>query len=244
MLKNREHPFPPQGYIFFQPQTNWWSSPGFTFWQTVDEIIKMRKANPRFADQWTMERNAVAEELDVFTCLRLANNPLYCQGDAVAQKKTSYGGLLEQRRALSSLPGRFQGAVAAAGNRVENLGAGIGVVVDWLGDSLEPAPAALAESRARTCTAGAPEGKACPENGRPDFLQKIEGWAASGVKELVQMKNDMELRTTLDESLHHCQACDCALKLKVWAKIDFIRAHTRPEVMERLPGWCWIKTEK
>lgn len=235
MLKNREHPFPPQGFIFYQPQTAWWSSPGFTFWQTVDEIIAMRKKNPRFASQWSLDRNDVANELDAFTCLRINQDPNYCEGATEAQKKTSFGGVESQRHSLSLLQALRESA-AAAGDRVENAGAGIGLVIEWLGHGLNPVAQGLADRRASICAA-------CPENGRPDFLQRLEGWIGSGVKDLLTLKNDLALQTPLDAALHHCQVCDCALKLKVWTPLEEVLAHTRAELMPRFPELCWIKRQ-
>lgn len=236
-LLSRDAPgagLPPQGYLFYQPQCNWTSTFGLGFWDTVNAIREMRLKNPRFADQWTTDRNAIADELDFFTCVRLHHDPRWCSPEG--QKKT-----LEwqtwQPPSPPSLPPKSAGAAAV--DRLENFTAGVGVVLDWLGDSLEPVAPELAEKRAAVCADH--EGKPCPENGRPDFIQRIEGWAASGVKELINLANDMRLSTSKDDMLHHCQICDCALKLKVWCKMEHILAHTSERVMAELPEHCWIK---
>lgn len=232
MLKNREHPFPPGGYIFFQPQTGWFSPGGLTFYQVVDEIIKMRQKNPRFADQWSLDRTEVANELDLFTCLRIKNDPNYCDGSN--EKKNSPPPRPLPQAFNNSPPPR--NAVVAAGERAENFKSGVGAVLDWLGEGMEPVPSALAHQRAKVCAA-------CPENGRPDFIQRIEGWAASGVRELINLKNDLELSTTYDDKLHHCQVCDCAIKLKVFAPMKHILDNTTERVMALFPEHCWIKKE-
>lgn len=191
----------------------------------------MRLKNPRYSNVWSTNRDQVANELDYFTCLRLNNDPRFCTPTTDAQKKTPIRGTTF----LPQSQRRPAGVVAAGRNRAENFGAGVGVVLDWLGDSLEPVDQSLAEKRAATCA------KPCPENGRPDFIQTLEGWAASGVKELIKLSNDLDLHTAHDANLFHCQACDCALKLKVWCKMDHILAHTNDRVMGELPDWCWIK---
>lgn len=232
-LKNREHPFPPNGFIYFQPQTGWWSRPGATFWETVEDIIQMRRKNPQFNSQWSLDREAVADELDLFTCLRIRHDPLYCQPSEALKKKSRPNpqGWLQR-----VLPRRVQESAAAAVDRSENITAGIGVVIDWLGDSLEPVPVDLAQKRAAICAV-------CPQNGRPDFIQKLLAMAASGVKELVELKNDLALKTDYDDRLQHCQPCDCVLTLKVWTKLDFILAHTNERVMTELDPKCWIRNK-
>jgi len=237
MLKNREHPFPPGGYMYYQPQTGWWAPGGLTFWQVVDAIIAHRNANPRFGSQWTVDRNLVADELDLFTCLRIKNDATYCTTDDVKKNPGSRPALRGWPDFKRLLQRRLQSAKDAAVDRVENAAAGVGIVLDWLGDSLEPVEPDLAEQRAKVCVD-------CPQNGRPDFIQKLEGWAASGVRELIHLKNELDLKTAEDERLHHCQACDCALKLKVHAKLVHILNHTDESAMEKLPPHCWVKTEQ
>lgn len=228
MLKNR-HAFPPGGFAFYEPRTNWNSTPGFDFDQVVKQIITMRLKNPRWESEWSTDPKAVGDELDAYTCLRIKNNPNYCLGEVTAEELKKNSMLRSQQD--------HGGVGAAAGRvveRVENATAGVGVILDWLGDSLEPVKPALAERRASVCVK-------CEHNGRPDFIQRIEGWAASGIKELINVAKDLELATTHDANLHHCQPCDCALKLKVWCKMDHILAHTNDRVMSSLPEWCWIK---
>lgn len=228
---------PPGGFIFYQPQTNWWAPQGLTFYQVRDEIINHRKKNPRFADQWSTDPDKVADELDFFTCLRLteAARAQFCTQDTPQTLKKNPIRLLRGWPSNRPIPPQRNGVAAVAGARVENAVAGVGVVLDWLGDSLEPVLPDLAEKRAAVCIQ-------CPQNGRPDFIQRIEGWAASGVRELIELANDLELKTTHDNDLHHCQTCDCALRLKVWCKMEHILPHTPDRVMDSLPAHCWIKT--
>jgi len=219
-------------FTFIQPQTGWHSSPGLDFYATVREIIAHRKQNPRFASQWHTDPESVAAELDYYTCLRIHFDPQFCTNNPTTVSED----VKKKLRILSQPPASQPKSAAVVVARVENAAAGIGVVLDWLGDSLEPVPQELAEARAAVCAE-------CPQNGRPDFIQRLEGWAASGVKELLELKNGMELKTSKDDQLHHCQICDCALKLKVHAKMEHIKAHTGQRVMDLLPAYCWYKTE-
>lgn len=232
-LINREHPFPPGGYVFFQPQTNWYSSPGLTFYQTRDEIVAHRKKNPRFAATWSVDPEAVANELDYYTCLRIHFNPQYCTdqvGGGV--KKNSLNLPRSWPRPIQVLAD----AAGAAATRVSNAAAGVGVVIDWLGDSLEPVAPELSSARAEVCAK-------CPLNQDPDWLQKLEGWIAADVKSLSQLKNDLKLTTPYDARLFYCQGCDCSLDLKVHVKLEHIAAHTSDKVKARLDPGCWILSE-
>lgn len=67
---------PPEGFKFYQPETNFWFTTHIDFWSRVDEIIAHRKMNKLPV---TFDRNCVAKELGDFTCARLNNNPDICQ---------------------------------------------------------------------------------------------------------------------------------------------------------------------
>lgn len=233
-LLSRDAPgagLPPQGYLFYQPQCNWTSTFGFGFWDTVNAIREMRLKNPRFADQWTTDRNAIADELDFFTCVRLHHDPRWCSPEG--QEKT-----LEwqtwQPPSPPSLPPKSAGAAAV--DRIENFTAGVGVVLDWLGTSLEPVSPELAEKRAAVCAG-------CPKNVDPDWIQKLESWAAESVRSLVGLKNDLKLSTSVDDKLNSCAACDCSLPLKVHVKIEHVKAHTSDRQKAALDPKCWILSE-
>jgi hypothetical protein len=50
-------------------------------------------------------------------------------------------------------------------------------------------------------------------------------------------------KTSLDAKLDHCDACGCALKLKVWAPTSVVLSNTTPATMSQLPEACWIRKE-
>jgi hypothetical protein len=64
---------------------------------------------------------------------------------------------------------------------------------------------------------------------------------ARNVRTLIEVAKDLKLRTSLDEKLESCMACDCWLKLKVWPPLKHIIENTSPEVMADLDPGCWIK---
>jgi hypothetical protein len=122
MLKSRQS-FPPGGFIFIQPQTGWQSPSGATFRQTVEEIIKHRRANPRFALE--TDYSSVERELDAYTCARLhgiRGEEKYVQPDN------------ESKKAMAPQLSNRQGPVAAVAGG-------------------EPVAHALAAQRAAVCVA-------------------------------------------------------------------------------------------
>lgn len=223
--------FPPQGFWFFESKTNWPRNPqgffaGKTFDESVIEIIKHRLANPRFSTQWSTDKDVVADELDQFTCLRLANDPNYCA--------PSPGGnpLKKVNRLSSTMRAGVKDAVAA----VEKVVAGAGVMVDWLGDGLKPVSQELANARATVCST-------CPNNQPKDLLSFFTVPASDLIRQQIEIKNEMKLATPFDEKLGICVVCACPLRTKVWSHMEHVLKHLKPDVKSQLPGFCWMVKE-
>jgi hypothetical protein len=106
-------------------------------------------------------------------------------------------------------------------------------VAEWLGSGLKPVAQDVAEKRAAVCVA-------CPLNVKGNWLQKLEASAADKVRSLMEVRNDLKLRTSQDANLGSCAACDCALQLKTWQPMDLIQKNTSDEVRSRLDKACWI----
>jgi hypothetical protein len=106
---------------------------------------------------------------------------------------------------------------------------------------------ALAEARAAVCAgvcaAGAPQGKPCPKNQPGDWLSYFTVPVSNALRAALAALKGQGLSTTRDDDLHVCAACDCPLKLKVWARLDHILAHIPPESKAGLVDNCWIRTE-
>jgi hypothetical protein len=227
-LRNRQN-FPPNGYSFFQPQTGWSAPPHLSFTDTVNQIIAHRQANPRFG--LPTDRGSVEMDLDNYTCTRLREQ----YGDAAREWVIldSAGGVAPpffQPRPRQS--GVGAAAVGAKTTTLEKAKAGVGLIIEWLGDGLTPVDTKTANDRALICSA-------CEFNREPSGLQAAYEKVADGLKLLMNSKEEMKLATNYDDQLKTCQQCDCSLKLKVWAPMDHVKNHTSEKVMASLPVFCW-----
>lgn len=210
--------------MFHEPTSGWDAPQYLSFTDTVNAIIVHRQANPRF--NLATDRSTVEQELDVFNTERLR----HMKGGAAYLAS-------DEPPASFTFPPRQRSRGGAAVVSAKRAAAGIGVIRDWIGDGLVPVAKDLSEHRAQTCLL-------CPLNQLGNFWQRLEGKAAEAVRELVNAKNEMQLSTTIDASLHVCQACDCFLALKVHVPLEHIKAHTRPEILEKLWSNCWIRHER
>jgi hypothetical protein len=69
--------FPPGGWKFYQPETDWKNPNPMTssFTNSAKEILKHRKLNPNFP--YSLDLDQIEWELENFTALRMAGNPRY-----------------------------------------------------------------------------------------------------------------------------------------------------------------------
>lgn len=83
-LKSLER-MPPGGWKYRQPETQWVNPDPLskTFSSTVKLIIAHRRANPGFPFAMTYE--AVAWDLENYTCLRLRSDSQWCVSDEPSQ---------------------------------------------------------------------------------------------------------------------------------------------------------------
>ena len=222
MLKSRTT-YPPDGWTFFQPQTGK-SFGGLTFLQTVDAIVEHRRANPRFG--LSVDPDVVARELDDYTCARINHNPHYC----VSESAASFS--------FPPLPLRQSGGAVAAGVRagnsfLKNASVGIKTYLDWFGNGT-PETIPVAEARAEVCLK-------CEFNQKGGLVERFSQATANEIMAVMGVLKDLNLHTSRESELHVCSKCDCPLSAKVFAPIDIVRKHIRPETMASLPEWCWIK---
>lgn len=225
LINRNQHP-PGSGFTYFEPKTNWKLAGGLPFSDAVRQIITHRKANPSFNLSTTFE--VVAEELDEFTCARLRHDPRYCQ----KKKVTGLEIIPPSSPPLLSQP------VARVGvaDRIKEIVGGAGALAEWLGDGMEPVEQPVAEMRARGCVR-------CPLNDtKTSFLDKIIGLFADKLHTVMEVKNQLKLRTEKDDQLGVCDACGCHMKLKVWAPKETILANTTPVTYAALDPLCWIRS--
>jgi len=220
----------PNGYVYTQPETNWDSVKVLgrhpSFLRLCTAVLEHRTGNPRMAkkNKWNLTMEGVEADVEAYNvaiCLSNGWHDFVTNGEAIAIPKV-----------WPPQPAQG-GGVAGAGKRSI---AGIKLVVDWLGSGLKPVSISIAEKRAAICAS-------CPQNQEGDFWQRIGAVAAQQVKTLVEVKNDLQLRTSQDDKLHSCQACDCYLKLKVHCELKHVLANTSEDTKKRLDPNCWILKE-
>ena len=64
--------------------------------------------------------------------------------------------------------------------------------------------------------------------------------AAKTIHTQLQMRTEMELKTSVDDKLGICHACSCWTPLKVHVPMEFILAHTSELTKTALHKSCWI----
>lgn len=227
-LKSRQH-FPPNGWLFYQPETNWHvPNPNHSFNSVVQSIIDHRKANPRF--NLPTDPESAGRDLENYTEQRLRAQYGEAAKEWVVLGNDGSTAPPFSPRLREGLP------VGAAVDKAKKALAGIGAVIDWLGDGLKPVPAHLAAQRAAVCVS-------CRHNQEPTGIQRAYELAADGIGALMNSREEMKLSTPHDANLKTCQLCDCVLKLKVFAPIKHIAKRTSADVWKSLPEHCWIKKE-
>jgi hypothetical protein len=212
---------PPQGWIFYQPQTKW-SAPtpiASTFDQTVILIIKHRLANPAVVVKNNLATDVVSvgNELEAFTRARLGIAPMSSP----------------KMPAPPSQP-QMSGAVSAVVANVKKLAAGAALLMEWDSSGLAPVAKDLAEKRAGICSD-------CPMNAKGKSLSDFFTVPmADMTRRRFERLEAMNLTTSFDEKLSTCQACLCPLRLKVWTPMELIAKRLKPEQRAELDPRCWI----
>ncbi len=214
---------PPFGWVYHQAETGFDTNPWMGFSGAVDEIINNRKGNPRF--NLPTDRASVESELEDFTVRRIMDMP-------------GASGFLMDAPPISppSFPMPRQQRPENAVGGAKRAVAGAALLIDWLGDGLNPVTPPHAAQRALVCAA-------CPLNRDPNIAQSAMGAVARGFHLLMEAKAQMNLSTPSDAKLKTCQACDCDLKLKVHAEMAHIKKYTSEATMKRLDKSCWILAE-
>lgn len=233
-LKTRSM-FPPGGWVFTQPQTGWDLRFGMTFDQAVEAIINHRRSNPRF--NLTTEFNAVAAELEGYTIARLRSIP-NASGWIIDD-----GPLGKAVRPSSTTPTAHEGVVAGTVAGAKKLGAGVRVLIDWVGSGGKPVGIKLATERALTCARGVRGGR-CPLNRPAKWTEWAKDKIAASIKAQLELKNQMRMHTPFDAEIETCDACLCWLPLKVHTPLNAILDHQSEETRSRLDSGCWILREQ
>lgn len=231
-LKNRQQQIP-NGLSFHQPQTGW-NAPKHSFDMIVRAVIEHRTNNKYLVVKhgWSMDYRSVANEVDAF-------NAAVCLAHGWTDYITQDTPAFPQNFQAFPLR-RFAQAAAGVTATVKRTFAGVKVLARWLGSGLKPVAPELAEKRAGVCAV-------CKQNNLdPNWLQKLDGAVADEVKALVEIRNDLELKTSHDAKLGVCNACDCKLDLKCHVQLGHVLAETSDQTMAALRAVdppCWIISE-
>ena len=199
---------------------------GMTFTETAEWGKNLANANPRF--NLPSDYESWAREVALQTYNDLKSRFPNEIGKWIAEDSPSPKWSAQTQGAPYKSP---WGANVAA---VKKISAGVGLMLHWLGDGLRPVEQDVAEKRAAICAV-------CPQNQSEEgFFASLTEVAMGEVKRLIEVRNEMKLVTSQDDKLKACHACGCVLRLKVFANLDHILAHTTPEVMAKLDPSCWI----
>jgi hypothetical protein len=217
-LKNRQNQIP-NGFKFRQPELKWDSTAVLgthpSFRTLCQAVYMLRQANKFVAQQkgWAMDLVNIEAEVEAYNVKLCEDHGWnqYLLAEAPPPKSTA-------RPPLSAFV---------------SVAAGAGAIADWLGNGGTPEPKEKAEARAAVCVA-------CPLNERGDWTRFFTKPAATVLKRFLEVKNGMQLATSVDASLGVCSACLCPLPLKVWAPIRHITANTPEEVKKELHPTCWV----
>jgi len=216
---------PPGSFRFLQPETGQTQEFVGSFHHVCEQLLILRQANPFLADRhgWRVDQAGIEHDVEQFNCARMVAGgwldfivmedgppaPLY----VMPEKKTN----------------RFPNVAAA----VRNVSAGVGVLLDWLGNGGKAVEQSLADGRAEICST-------CPKNGQGGILSYFTKPAADIIRTQMEIRGDLQLRTPHDEQLGVCEACMCPLKLKVHVELEHILKHTSEETKTKLDPRCWI----
>jgi hypothetical protein len=215
--------FPPGGYRWYCPQTNFSITPWVSFDVAVGQIIANRQGNPHLTavNSWSVDPTTVGNELDEF-------NTKVCQQMGWKDFITDGGPDPGPPKAPSLLSRLAQSAAHVAG--------GIETIREWDIEGGQLVPQEVSEKRALVCTT-------CPKNGMGDLSSWFTVPAADLIRKKLEARNHQKIHTTQDPLLGVCEACACPLKLKVHCPIDIIKSKMADEVRQALWPACWILSE-
>jgi hypothetical protein len=193
------------------------------------EVQKRRAANPRF--KLSLDLNVIANEVDLQNSERLKH--IKNAGHFIIEDT---GGASVQSP-FTGITRKIRNVLGAGADKFSNYKAGLSVGYSWFGTGLQPIVQASADGRAKICST-------CPQNQPEDWLARFAAPVIAVVKQQLEAKADMELRTPYDDTLKQCKACDCVLTLKVWTPIDHILETMTEEKFARLDERCWVLAER
>lgn len=244
-----ENAWPPGGWSYRDPKTGYTELKGKekNRVKVAQGIEQMRLNNPHVYPkaEATFEKSLLA--LEDFTARRLATKGLfqfviYAPGEPFPPNMPE---AVKKKLAPPPLPPRPKPVARADAkpaarpwvDKLRRLANGVSTLADWVGHGQKPVDQATAENRAVVCVA-------CPlNNTAPDWIGRLTTSASQAMHDQMEVKAELELRTSLDSKLGVCDACLCPLALKVWTPLEFIEKHLDRDVFFELDKNCWILKE-
>lgn len=219
-LKNPQMQIP-GGYDFLEPSTRWKPAPFSSLDSIVQQLISHRQGRPDLIakNKWSLDRGVVMQEV-------MAYNVAKCQqmgwleyitgsAEAVPFHSTPHRTLLQKVQ-----------AVAGGGK----------TVVEWLGKGADSVSPELSAKRGLICAS-------CPRNVPGDWTSFFTVPVSQGILAALNLREQWKLSTPYDDKLNVCEVCLCPIKLKLHMPMTEIMSKMKPEVMEALPDFCWIKKQ-
>jgi hypothetical protein len=211
--------FPPNGWIFHQPQTNWTapSPKSSTFDQTVQQIIKMRRDNGGLTvrHRLALDPVSVGNELETFTRARLGiPNPTAAQPYNITMAPL----------------------VVTATDDVLKLAGAVAMLMDWNDNGLPPVAQDQAKVRAAVCAK-------CPLNSMAKLNEWLSVPVAGALKQKLARLYSLPLKTPGEGQLGLCLASFVPLTLKVHAPIGVIQKRVESRKLTGLAEGCWVMSE-
>jgi hypothetical protein len=236
-----ENTFPPGGWSYINPVTNWHvpDPRSMDLLAHVAEVISHRRANK--LGQPT-DFHVVKQEIIEFTCQRLIRDLPANQWKAwVSMAEPLPLPDVKKKGENPTVPARVapvnpRSGFAGIAMRLVGVADGAAVMKDWVGDGLKTVDQETAERRSATCAV-------CDQNVDSNFFDLFTGPIASVIKRISEVKSHLKLETKEDLNLGVCDVCGCHLRTKVWVPIMTIRKHTARDFLRKPPGHCWMNTE-
>jgi hypothetical protein len=215
---------PPSGWVYYQPETGWTAPAWQSFDSLVLAVMQHRKANAGRFPQLSHDKATVEMEVDAYNAERMKSIP---GGMAFVAD----GGSAPPGFPTSHLLRQSVGQLVAG---AKNVVAGIGLWTEFFGS--DPVEQTLANERAKVCVD-------CPHNAQGDIFQRFSAKTGEELKAIFAGMKKQAMETPSDPQLAVCVICSCPTRAKVWAPLEILNKHTRPEIQAALPEWCWIKKE-
>jgi hypothetical protein len=208
--------YPPGGYRYYVPETNWTPPTWLSFHDTVVAIIQHRQRNPHQTQQfgWSTDYNQVSDELDAYNsriCAEMKWND-FIMGEGIPDPPPK----------ARPLPQANSRPVVA----------GVKSLAQWTIDG-EVVPEEVAVTRANIC-------KDCPVNRQGGLRDFFTETAANLIQRQFEIRESRDLKTPWDNQLGLCDACGCPLQLKVHCPTRIIEQFLSDTVRAKLDKNCWI----